>query len=53
MVINRVGLKVLPEQLGFHRYAVNTRPDELSASPLLKKDPPLCQQTSQDVGLET
>jgi len=30
-------LKTLPEQLGFHRYAVITHPDELSLSPPLKK----------------
>jgi len=37
MVINRVGYIKLPEQLGFHRCAVNTHPDKIFPEPPLKK----------------
>jgi len=30
-------IKKLPEQLGFHRYAVNTHPDKFAPEPPLKK----------------
>jgi len=41
--VYRVCKKKLPEQLGFHRYAVSAYPDQFVLSPPLKKfpDPPM------------
>jgi len=39
MVINSVGNRKLLEQLGFHRYALNTQPDEFIPEPPLQKNP--------------